>query len=42
MYVSVSNHAQVLEDFRVSYGIHLLTLLFKAPNRQSVLFSASG
>ena len=22
MYVSVSNHAQVLEDFRVSYGIH--------------------
>ena len=30
--VSVSEHAQVLDDVRVSYGTHELTLLLKAPN----------
>ena len=34
---SVSEHAQILDDIRVSYGTHELTLLLKAPNRQSVL-----
>ena len=35
--VSVSEHAQVLDNVRVFYGTHELTLLLKAPNRQSVL-----
>ena len=33
----VSEHAQVLDDVRVSYGTHELKLLLKASNGQSVL-----
>ena len=37
MCVSISEHAQVLDDVRVSYGTHKLTLLLKVPDGKSVL-----